>query len=75
MLKNYIVTARRNLLRNKIFSSLNILGLVIAMAVCMMIAEYVVFENSFDKFHTQHKNLFRMVNVRHYLTYTVATWV
>jgi putative ABC transport system permease protein len=69
MLRNYFITAYRNLLRNKIFSVINVFGLVIAMAVCMMIAEYVVFEKSFDKFHTHYKNLYRMVNVRHYLTH------
>lgn len=69
MLKNHFITAYRNLLRNKIFSIINVFGLVIAMAVCMMIAEYIVFEKSFDKFHTHYKNLYRMVNVRHYLTH------
>jgi putative ABC transport system permease protein len=36
----------------------------------MMIAQYIVFENSFDDFHKNGKNIYRMVNVRHYDTHT-----
>src|SRR3989337_3490834 len=66
MFRNYILTAYRNLLRNKFFSLINISGLAIGMAACILIAQYIVFEKSYDTFHQNFKNLYRLVNVRHY---------
>lgn len=51
MLKNYLVIAWRNLRRNPVFSFINISGLAIGLAVCMLILEYVEHENSYDTFH------------------------
>lgn len=58
MLKNYLKIAFRNLLKNKIFSIINIAGLAIGMAVCMLILLYVSHELSYDKFHRKGKNIF-----------------
>jgi putative ABC transport system permease protein len=58
MLRNYIKIAFRNLLKNKIFSIINIAGLAIGMAVCMLILLYVSHELSYDKFHQKGKNIF-----------------
>ena len=70
MLRNYILTAYRNLLRNKIFSLINISGLAIGMAACILITQYVVFERGYDKFHGNYRDIYRLVNVRHYPTHT-----
>jgi putative ABC transport system permease protein len=70
MIRNYIVTAFRNLLRNKFFSLINIGGLAIGMAACMLIAQYIVFERSYDRFNVHYRNLYRLVNIRHYPTHT-----
>lgn len=70
MFKNYILTAYRNLLRNKYFSVINIGGLAIAMAACILIAQYIVFERSYDRFHLNYENIYRIVNVRHYPTHS-----
>jgi putative ABC transport system permease protein len=70
MIRNYAVTAFRNLLRNKFFSLINIGGLAIGMAACMLIAQYIVFERSYDRFNVHYKNLYRLVNIRHYPTNT-----
>jgi putative ABC transport system permease protein len=70
MFKNYILSSYRNLLRNKFFSLINILGLAIGMAACILIAQYIVFEKSYDLFHANYKKLYRLVNVRHYPTHT-----
>ena len=70
MLRNYILTAYRNLLRNKIFSLINISGLAVGMAACILITQYVVFERSYDTFHDHYKDLYRLVNVRYYPTHT-----
>lgn len=60
MIYSYFRTALRSLLKNKIFSFLNIFGLAIGMACCMIIFQYVVFERSYDKFHPNHENLYRV---------------
>lgn len=51
MLKNYFQIAWRNLVRNKVYSSINIVGLAIGLAVCMLIMLYVAHESSYDRFH------------------------
>lgn len=51
MLKNYFQIAWRNLVRNKVYSSINIVGLAIGLAVCMLILLYVAHESSYDRFH------------------------
>jgi putative ABC transport system permease protein len=50
MIKNYIKTAWRNLINNKVYSALNILGLAIGMAVAMLIGLWVVYQFSYDRF-------------------------
>jgi len=60
MLKNYLKIALRNLIRHKWFSLINILGLAIGMAVCIIIMQYVSYENSFDRFHDDHENIYRV---------------
>ncbi len=65
MLYSYFRTALRSLLKNKVFSFLNIFGLAIGMACCMIIFQYVTYEQSYDKFHSNHENLYR-VNYNYY---------
>ncbi len=60
MLKNYFKIAIRNLLRHKGFSLINILGLAIGMAVCILIMQYVSYENSYDKFHDDYESIYRV---------------
>ena len=61
MFKNYFKTAWRNLVKNKIFSSINILGLTIGITVCMMIFLFIMNEFRMDKFHTQGDKIFRVM--------------
>jgi ABC-type antimicrobial peptide transport system permease subunit len=61
MLRNYIVTAFRHLSRNKIYSLINIVGLGIGLAAAMLILLYVKDEVSYDQFHSQKANIYRMV--------------
>ena len=58
MLSNYFKIAFRNLLKHKIFSAINIVGLGIGMAVCMLILLYVSHELSFDRFHQKADRIF-----------------
>ena len=61
MIKNYLKIAWRNLMKNKVFSFINILGLTIGITVCMMIFLFIMNEFSFDKFHKQGKNIYRVM--------------
>jgi putative ABC transport system permease protein len=60
MLKNFFKVAYRNLLKNKVFSIVNILGLAIGMSACFFIFLYVHFELSYDGFHKNAANLYRV---------------
>ena len=51
MFKNYFKTAWRNLMKNKTFSFINIAGLSIGMAACLLILQYVNFELGYDQFN------------------------
>src|SRR6218665_1989987 len=62
MLKNYLKIALRNIWKNKVFSAINIVGLAIGLASCIVIMVFVFYENSFDKIHT--KNIYRLDEVQ-----------
>ncbi|HVX25887.1 MAG TPA: ABC transporter permease [Parafilimonas sp.] len=64
MLKNYFKTAFRNLARNKIYSFINIAGLSLGLACAMLIMLYVKDEVSFDHFHKNVNNIYRIVSER-----------
>jgi putative ABC transport system permease protein len=60
MFKNYFKTAWRNILRHKAYSSINILGLAIGVAGCMLILQYVSFELSFENFQKHKDRIYRV---------------
>ncbi len=62
MIKNYLTTALRNLLRNKIYSVINVLGLSLGLASAMLIILYVKDEVSYDRFHAGVQNIYRVVS-------------
>ena len=51
MFKNYFKTAFRNLVRNKVYSFINIVGLSLGLASAMLIILYIKDEVSYDRFH------------------------
>ncbi|TAG19593.1 MAG: FtsX-like permease family protein [Cytophagia bacterium] len=57
MFKNYLKIALRNLIKNKAFSFINITGLSIGLACCVLIFLYTKDELSFDRFHQKKDNL------------------
>lgn len=63
MLQNYFKIALRNLFKNKVFSFINILGLAIGMACCMLILLWVQHELSYDKYHTHADDIYRVGTV------------
>ncbi len=62
MFLNYFKTAFRNLARNKIYSFINIAGLSLGLACAMLIMLYVKDEVSFDRFHKNVNNIYRVVS-------------
>ena len=64
MFRNYLLIAWRNLKKNRVFSFVNILGLAIGMAACLLILQYVSFQLSFDRFHANAADLYRVTNDR-----------
>ncbi|MDP9048561.1 MAG: ABC transporter permease, partial [Bacteroidota bacterium] len=62
MIKNYLKIAWRNIWKNKVFSAINIIGLSVGMAACIVIMLFVSYEKSFDNFHT--KNIYRLNEVQ-----------
>lgn len=62
MFRNYLKIAFRNLWKNKVFSTINIVGLAIGMAACLVIFVFVLYENNFDGLHT--KNIYRLNEVQ-----------
>lgn len=60
MIKNYFITAFRNLRRNKFYSLINIFGLSIGIATCMLILLYTKDEVSYDRFHENGNSIYRL---------------
>jgi len=63
MIKNYIKTAWRNLSRNKSYAAINIIGLSIGIAACLLIFLIIQFETSFDDFHSKKDRIYRVNTV------------
>ena len=61
MIKNYLNIALRNLMRQRVFSFINIAGLAVGMAACFLIYQYVYFEMSYDTFHAKAGRMYRVV--------------
>ena len=60
MIRNYLNSALRNFLRYKSFTFLNILGLSLGLAASILIVQYVKYERSFDQFHSNVDNIYRI---------------
>ncbi len=61
MLKTYFKTAFRNLTRNKSFAIINIMGLAVAMAACLVIFLVLKHEYSYDGYHKNAANIYQIV--------------
>ncbi|UCE41050.1 MAG: ABC transporter permease [Candidatus Aminicenantes bacterium] len=73
MLKSYLKVALRNLKRHKIYALINISGLAIGMACCVLILLWINDEIRYDRFHKQNKNLYRVLNDLNYGPYAQLT--
>lgn len=61
MFRNYLIVGIRNLLRHKGYSSINVLGLAIGIACCILILLYVQDELSYDRYHEKSDRIYRLV--------------
>jgi putative ABC transport system permease protein len=61
MFRNHVRFGFRNLRRQRGYSVINIAGLTLGLACCLIIAQYVAFEYSFDRFHENEDHLYRLV--------------
>ena len=59
MFKNYLKTALRNLRKNKLYSAINIFGLTVGLAACLLIGVYINHELSYDKFNVNANRIVR----------------
>ncbi len=66
MFKNYFKTAFRNLSRNKNYAAINIAGLAVGIAVCMIIFSIIQFQTSFDDFHINKDRTYRVLTEYHH---------
>ncbi len=65
MLKNYFKTVWRNLQKNKLYSFINITGLSIGIAGCILIFLYIQYEMSYDKFNKNADQVYRLTEILH----------
>lgn len=61
MFRNYLLIAWRNLVKSKMFSLINVLGLSIGITVCLMIYLFIMHELSFDEFHEDKELIYRVM--------------
>lgn len=61
MTGHYLQTFLRNFVRNKAYSLMNISSLVVGMGACLVICQYIYFELSYDRFHDNYKNTYRVI--------------
>jgi putative ABC transport system permease protein len=60
MIRNYIKTAYRSLVKNVGFTAINVLGLSVGLATCLLIVFYVVDELSYDKYNIKADRIYRI---------------
>lgn len=66
MLKNYLTIAIRSLIKQKVYTAINIVGLSIGIASCLLIVIFVSHEFSYDKFHAHAGNIYKVALERKY---------
>jgi putative ABC transport system permease protein len=62
MIRNYILIACRSLLKNKLFSFINIFGLALSMTICMIVLIRIVDSLAYDNFHGEETLVYRIIS-------------
>ena len=74
MFRNYLKTALRIIQKHKAFSFINITGLAVGMACCVLILLWVQDELSYDRFHEDHEQLYRLILKHEGKWFTASPW-
>jgi putative ABC transport system permease protein len=61
MFRNYLLIAARNLSKNFGYTSINVIGLAIGLASCLLVTLYIRFEMSYENFHVNKENIYRYI--------------
>ena len=64
MLKNYLIVALRRIRREKLYAGINVFGLAVGMAACLITFMFVEYELSFDGFHSKAASIYRLDEVQ-----------
>ncbi len=60
MIRNYLKIAMRNLMKYKFISFINLFGLTVGLCCCLLILGYILYEISYDRYHTNADNIYRV---------------
>ena len=66
MIKNYLKTALRNLIKHKAYSAINIIGLAVGITCCFLIVLYVITELSYERMHINRNQVYRVATEFNY---------
>ncbi|MEM1126572.1 MAG: ABC transporter permease [Bacteroidota bacterium] len=64
MIKNYLKVALRNLLQQRVYSAINVIGLAVGLAACLLIGVFIYHEYSFDRFHEKRDRIYRLNEIQ-----------
>ena len=65
MLPHYVIMAFRQLMRSKVLSAINVIGITVGIATYFVIARYVSFESSYENFHQGRDHIYRIAYLQH----------
>ena len=74
MFKNYLKTAFRSLIRNLNYTIINIAGLAVGIAVCLIIFIIIQFQTSFDDFHSKKDRIYRVLTEYHHADAAIVSY-
>ena len=66
MFKNSLILTFRNIIRNKVYFTINVLGLAVGMACCFLLLIFLMDEISYDKFHKRSNRIYRVIGETEY---------
>jgi len=75
MLLNYLTVALRNLTRHKLYSLINVFGLAVGMAACIIALIFIRYERGYDTFHTKADRIYRVLRERGQGTKRAVRWL
>ena len=74
MIRNYLITAWRNIKHFKTYSTINMIGLIIGLFVFLILGFYVLNDLTYDRFHHNSEHIYRMITDNIENTVKLATW-